>query len=189
MSSAVWYFSRATGLVSLVLFTGVVVLGALGAGRFATREWPRFTVAAVHRNLALTSLAFLAAHIASAVLDGYVPLGWLDVIIPFGADYQPFWVGLGAVAIDLLLAIVVTSLVRTRIPARAWRAVHWLAYLCWPVALVHGFGMAENDAAYGWIVALDVLCVLAALGAVAYRVTARDADTETRKLSPLGGSR
>jgi predicted ferric reductase len=189
MSSAVWYFSRATGLVSLVLFTGVVVLGALGAGRFATREWPRFTVAALHRNLALTSLAFLVAHIASAILDGYVSLSWLDVVVPFGSDYQPLWVGFGAVAIDLLLAIVVTSLLRTRIPPRAWRAVHWLAYLCWPVALVHGFGMAENDAAYGWIVALDVLCVLAVLGAVAFRATRQDADTATRKLSPLGGTR
>ncbi|MEV5718282.1 ferric reductase-like transmembrane domain-containing protein [Amycolatopsis mediterranei] len=183
MSSAVWYFSRATGLVSLVLFTGVVVLGALGAGRFATREWPRFAVAAVHRNLALTSLAFLAAHIASAVLDGYVPLGWLDVVVPFGADYQPLWVGLGAVAIDLVLAIVVTSLVRTRLPARVWRAVHWLAYLCWPVALVHGFGMAEDDSAYGWIVALDVLCVLAVLGSVGYRAA------HVRKFAALGGTR
>ena len=183
MSSAVWYFSRATGLVSLVLFTGVVVLGALGAGRFATREWPRFAVAAVHRNLALTSLAFLAAHIVSAILDGYVPLGWLDVVVPFGADYQPLWVGLGAVAVDLLLAIVVTSLVRTRLPARAWRAVHWLAYLCWPVALVHGFGMAEDDAAYGWIVALDVLCVLAVLAAAGYRAA------HTRKFAALGGTR
>jgi predicted ferric reductase len=183
MSSAVWYFSRATGLVSLVLFTGVVVLGALGAGRFATREWPRFTVAAVHRNLALTSLAFLAAHIASAVLDGYVPLGWLDVVVPFGADYQPLWVGLGAVAIDLVLAIVVTSLVRTRLPARVWRTVHWLAYLCWPVALVHGFGMAEDDSAYGWIVALDVLCVLAVLGSAGYRVA------HVRKFAALGGTR
>jgi predicted ferric reductase len=183
MSSAVWYFSRATGLVSLVLFTGVVVLGALGAGRFATREWPRFTVAAVHRNLALTSLAFLAAHIASAVLDGYVPLGWLDVVVPFGADYQPLWVGLGAVAIDLVLAIVVTSLVRTRLPARVWRTVHWLAYLCWPVALVHGFGMAEDDSAYGWIVALDVLCVLAVLGSVGYRAA------HVRKFAALGGTR
>ncbi|OXM60324.1 ferric reductase-like transmembrane domain-containing protein [Amycolatopsis vastitatis] len=184
MSSAVWYFSRATGLVSLVLFTGVVVLGALGAGRFATREWPRFAVAAVHRNLALTSLAFLAAHIASAVLDGYVSLSWLDVVLPFGSAYRPLWVGLGAVALDLLLAIVVTSLVRTRIPPRVWRAVHWLAYLCWPVALVHGFGMAENDAAHGWIVALDVLCVLAALGAVAYRAGAKHAGPEL-----LGGTR
>jgi len=181
MSSAVWYFSRATGLVSLVLFTGVVVLGALGAGRFATPGWPRFAVAAVHRNLALTSLAFLAAHIASAVLDGYVPLSWLDVVLPFGSGYRPVWVGLGAVAIDLLLAIVVTSLLRTRMPPRAWRAVHWLAYLCWPVALAHGIGMAENDTAYGWIVALDALCVLAALGAVAYRVGAKPA--------PLGGTR
>ncbi|WP_326951089.1 ferric reductase-like transmembrane domain-containing protein [Amycolatopsis sp. NBC_01307] len=189
MSSAVWYFSRATGLVSLVLFTAVVVLGALGAGRFATREWPRFTVAAVHRNLALTSLVFLAAHIASAILDGYVSLSWLDVVLPFGSAYQPFWVGLGAVAIDLLLAIVVTSLVRTRIPAKAWKAVHWLAYLCWPVALTHGIGMAESDAAHGWLLALDVLCVLAVLGGIAFRVGTRHADTETRKLSPLGGTR
>jgi sulfoxide reductase heme-binding subunit YedZ len=185
MSSALWYFSRATGIVSLVLFTGVVVLGALGAGRFATREWPRFAVAAVHRNLALTSLAFLAAHIASAILDGYVPLGWLDALVPFGADYQPLWVGLGAVAIDLLLAIVGTSLVRTRLPARAWRAVHWLAYLCWPIALVHGFGMAEDDAAHGWLVALDVLCVLAVLGAAGYRATR----TDPRQFAPLGGIR
>ncbi|WP_103347692.1 ferric reductase-like transmembrane domain-containing protein [Amycolatopsis sp. CA-128772] len=183
MSSAVWYFSRATGLVSLVLFTSVVVLGALGAGRFATRGWPRFTVAAVHRNLALTSLAFLAVHIASAVLDGYVPLGWFDVVVPFGAGYRPLWVGLGAVAVDLLLAIVVTSLVRTRIPARAWRAVHWLAYLCWPIALVHGFGMAENDSAYGWIVALDALCVLAVAAVAAYRAA------HARKFAALGGTR
>ncbi|WP_033262459.1 ferric reductase-like transmembrane domain-containing protein [Amycolatopsis vancoresmycina] len=183
MSSAVWYFSRATGLVSLVLFTGVVVLGALGAGRFATRAWPRFAVAAVHRNLALTSIAFLAAHIASAVLDGYVSLSWLDVVVPFGAGYQPLRVGLGAVAIDLLLAIVVTSVLRTRIPPRAWRAVHWLAYLCWPVALVHGFGMAEDDAAYGWIAALDALCVLAVAAVVAYRATS------ARKFAALGGPR
>ena len=183
MSAAVWYFSRATGLVSLVLFTGVVVLGALGAGRFATREWPRFTVAAVHRNLALTSLAFLVAHIASAILDGYVPLGWLDVVVPFGADYEPLWVGLGAVATDLLAAIVVTSLVRTRLPARAWRAVHRLAYLCWPVALVHGLGMAETDSAHGWIVALDVLCVLAVLGSAGYRASS------ARKFAAQGGLR
>jgi DMSO/TMAO reductase YedYZ heme-binding membrane subunit len=185
MSPAVWYFSRASGLVSLVLFTAVVVFGALGAGRFATRVWPRFALAALHRNLALTSLAFLAAHIVAAVVDGYVPLAWLDVVIPFGSAYQPFWVGLAAVAMDLLLAIVVTSLLRTRIPPRAWRAVHWLAYLCWPVALLHGIGMAEADSAHGWIIGLDVLCGLAVLGAVSFRAFAADPDTEARRLSPL----
>ena len=185
MSEVLWYFSRASGLVSLVLFTGVVVLGALGAGRFATREWPRFTVAAIHRNLALTSLVFLAVHIVTAIVDSYVSLSWLDIVIPFGSDYEPFWVGLGAVAIDLLLAIVVTSLMRTRIRPRVWRAVHWLAYLSWPVALVHGIGMAESDSAHGWIIALDVLCALAVLGAIVFRAVVPDPDAEARKLSPL----
>jgi len=183
MGSALWYFSRATGLVSLVLFTAVVVLGALGAGRFERRGWSRLTTATLHRNLALTSLVFLAAHITSAVLDSYVQLRWVDVLIPFVSAYHAFWVGLGAVAIDLLLAIVVTSLLRTRIPARAWRAVHWLAYLCWPVALVHGIGMAEADANRGWIFTLDLLCVIAVAVAVVTRVMSTHPDTEARKLS------
>jgi DMSO/TMAO reductase YedYZ heme-binding membrane subunit len=185
VSPALWYFSRATGLVSLVLFTAVVVLGSLNAGRFATVAWPRFTLAAVHRNLALTSVVFLAAHITSAVVDGYVNLSWLDVLVPFGAAYHPFWVGLGAVAVDLLIAVVVTSLLRTRIPPRVWRAVHWLAYLCWPVALVHGIGMAESDSAHGLIIALDVACVLVVLAAIGVRLGRTHPDTEARRLSPL----
>jgi predicted ferric reductase len=182
MSPWLWYFSRATGLVSLVLFTGVVVLGALGAGRVATKQWPRFTVAALHRNLALVSVVFLVLHIGSAIIDGYVPLGWLDVVVPFVSEYQPFWVGLGAVAIDLVIAIVVTSLVRTRISPKVWRVVHWLAYLCWPVALVHAIGMASE---YGWVLALEIACLLAAVGAVVFRAATTHPVTQTRKLSPL----
>jgi predicted ferric reductase len=182
MNAWMWYFSRATGLVSLILFTAVVVLGALGAGRISTQAWPRFAVAALHRNLSLLSLVFLVLHIGAAVLDGYVPLAWLDVVVPFGSDYQPFWVGLGAVAIDLMLALVVTSLVRTRISARAWRIVHWFAYLSWPVALIHSIGMAESS---GWILALDIVCLLAVAGAVVLRATTTHPDTEVRRLSPL----
>jgi len=181
MGSAVWYFSRATGLVSLVLFTAVVVLGTLGAGRFESRGWSRLTIASLHRNLALTTLVFLAAHISTAVLDSYVRLRWVDVLIPFVSAYHAFWVGLGAAAIDLLLAIVVTSLLRTRIPAKAWRAVHWLAYLCWPVALAHGIGMVESDGNRVWILMLDVLCVAAVGAAVAARVMSTHPDTEARK--------
>jgi sulfoxide reductase heme-binding subunit YedZ len=185
MSPALWYFSRATGLVSLVLFTSVVVLGCLGAGRFTSTSWPRLTVAALHRNLALVSLAFLALHIGSAVIDTYVTLAWIDVVVPFASTYQPFWVGLGAVAIDLLAAIVITSLVRAHIPARVWRAVHWLAYLCWPVALVHGIGMVEADTNRGWILVVEIACVVAVVAAVAFRVMATNPDTEARKLSPM----
>ncbi len=183
MSPALWYFSRASGLVSIGLFTAVVVMGCLSAGRYVTSTWPRLTTALLHRNLALVSLVFLALHIGSAIIDGYVALGWLDVVVPFAAGYQPFWVGLGAVAIDLMLAIVITSLVRARISARVWRLVHWLAYLCWPVALVHGVGMVERDQHQGWILAVQLGCVIAVALAVAYRVMARNPDSEARKVT------
>jgi DMSO/TMAO reductase YedYZ heme-binding membrane subunit len=185
MSPVLWYFSRATGLVSLALFMLVVVLGCVGAGRFANAAWPRLTTSTLHRNLALTSLGFLALHIGSAIIDSYVPLAWIDVIFPFVSAYEPLWVGLGSTAIDLMLAIVITSLLRTRIPPRAWRAVHWLAYLCWPVALVHGIGMVQTDPARGWILTFDVLCVMVVAVAVVTRAMSTNADAEARKLSPL----
>jgi len=169
VSPALWYLSRASGLVSLVLFTAVMVMGVLGATRFARPTWPRLATALTHRDLALTSVVFLAVHIGSAVIDSYVPLTWLDVVVPFGSDYQPLWVGVGAVAFDLLVALVVTSLLRTRLPARVWRGVHWLAYACWPVALLHGVAMAET----GWFVGVEIGCLLAVAAAAAYRMTPR----------------
>ncbi|ATY16692.1 ferric reductase [Amycolatopsis sp. AA4] len=185
MSSALWYFSRATGIVSLVFSTAVVVLGFLNSGRFATRRWPRFALADLHRNLALASLVFLAAHIVFAVVDGYVDLSWPAVVLPFVSGYEPFWIGIGAVAVDLLLAIVVTSLLRTRIPPRLWRAVHWLAYVCWPVALAHSIGLVASDSARPLLIALDIACLLAVLAAASVRFGSTNPDTEARRLTPL----
>ncbi|MEC3982701.1 ferric reductase-like transmembrane domain-containing protein [Amycolatopsis sp. H20-H5] len=180
-----WYVSRATGLVALVLFTATMVLGTLTSGRVQSPAWARFAVAELHRNLSLLSVAFLTVHIATAVLDSYVSLRWVDVVVPFVSSYQPFWLGLGTLALDVLLAVLITSLLRTRMPLRAWRAVHWLSYLCWPIAVVHGFGMAEADGNRAWVLTLDSLCVLAVVIAVACRAFATHPDTEARKPAPI----
>jgi predicted ferric reductase len=182
MSPALWYVSRATGLVSLVLFTATVVLGTMNASRFATAGWPRFTISALHKNVSLMSVAFLAVHISTAILDTYVSLHWVDAVVPFVSSYQPFWLGLGTTALDLLLAVIITSLVRARIPLRGWRAVHWLSYLSWPVALIHGIGMAQSDSNLTWVLALEISCVVAVVIAVAWRALASHPDTEARKL-------
>lgn len=162
---ALWYAARATGLVALLLITATMVLGMLGSARSGPSGWPRFTVTLLHRNLSLLTLAFLAVHIASSVIDRYAGIGWLDAVIPFDSVYKPLWLGLGAIAFDLLLALVVTSLLRTRINARLWRAVHWIAYLCWPVALVHAIGIG-TDSRGGWplIVAVGCLAAVAVTG-------------------------
>ncbi len=148
-----WYLTRGSGAVALILLTASVGLGVLMSLRVSTARWPRFAVNSLHRNLTLLAIAFVGLHVVTTVADGYAPIGLKDAIVPFASPYRPIWLGLGAVAFDLLLALVVTSYLRHRIGARIWRGVHWLAYAAWPVALVHSFGTG-SDARTGWLVAL-----------------------------------
>lgn len=144
-SEMLWYLSRATGVVSMVLLTIVVVLGMVTAGR-RRPEGTRATVAmGTHRWLSLGMLAFLSAHIFTAIIESYVPISWLSVVVPFVSEYEPVLIGFGALGVDLLIAVVVTSLLRHRIPERIWRQVHWASYAMWLVALVHGFTMGTDD--------------------------------------------
>lgn len=179
-NQALWYASRATGLVSLVLLTTVLVLGALHRSRLASARWPRFVVGDVHRNLSLLSVIFTAVHVVTAELDPYVHLGWAAVVIPFVSPYEPMWVGLGAVAFDLLIALVASSLLRGIIPARAWRGLHYAAYGCWPIAVVHGFGVGGADSRLNLVRILDLACIAAVLAAVAWRIRARHPDEIVR---------
>ena len=168
-SKALWYATRGTGMVSLVLLTVSVGLGISELVRFASPRWPRFVVAALHRNVSLLATAFLAVHIATAVADSFASISLVDVFVPFVGTYRPIWLGLGTVAFDLILALVITSLLRERLGFRAWRAVHWAAYAAWPIALVHGLGTG-SDTRVRWAVAVNVACLAVVLAAVLTRV-------------------
>lgn len=179
-TKAFWYLTRGSGVVSLVLLTVSTVLGVSTAMRWATARWPRFIVEGLHKNASLLSVVFLAVHIVTAIVDGYVPIRWIDAVVPFASQYQPFWLGLGALAVDMLLAVIITSLLRVRIGYRAWRAAHWMAYACWPVAVLHGLGTG-SDSSQPWMRMIDVAAV-AAVGAAVFarsvvHVTADRANT------------
>src|SRR3982074_2592137 len=164
-----WYTTRGAGVVSMVLLSGVMTLGLLTRARPGGRRWPRFLTAALHRDLSLMALVFLTLHIVTAVVDPYTHLGITAAVAPFGSHYRTFWLGLGTVALELMLAIAATSLLRTVIGQRAWRAVHWLAHACWPGAIVHGLGTG-TDAGSLWMSAMTVACVAAVLAAAAWRL-------------------
>jgi sulfoxide reductase heme-binding subunit YedZ len=157
-------------LVALILLTLSVGLGVANVQRLQTARVPRFVINAVHRNASLLALVFLAIHILTVVLDGYVNIRLIDAVVPFGAGYRPFWVGLGAIALDLMLALVATSLLRRHIGYRAWRATHWLAYACWPVALLHGLGTG-TDAGTTWMQVVTGVCVAIVAAAVLARLS------------------
>src|SRR6202161_1791598 len=110
-----WYTTRGAGAVSLILLSAVVVLGLLARLRVETRGWPRFLSAAVHGDLALMTLVFLLLHIVTAVVDPFTHLGLVAAVVPFGSYYRTLWLGVGSIAVELLLAIIATSLVRENI--------------------------------------------------------------------------
>lgn len=174
-NTALWYTTRGAGAVSLLLFSGVVVLGVLSSLRFESPSWPRFLTTGLHRNVALTALVFLALHIVTAVVDPFTHLGWLAALVPFSSYYRTFWLGLGTIAFELLVAISITSLVRGLIGHAAWRAIHWLAYAAWPVSVIHSLGTG-TDTWSAWMLAIDMVCILAVCGAVGARLLMKSPD-------------
>ena len=186
-SSAMWYLTRSTGLVALILLTGTVVLGITCSIGWVHERWPRFVSQAVHRNLSLLGLVLIVVHVVSTVADGYVPIGLADALIPFRSPYRPLWVGLGAFAFDLLIAIAITSALRRRIGVRLWRFFHLLAYACWPIALIHGLG-SGSDTRLFVIQCVYLLCVVAVVAALGWRLVASPSMTSTLRLGAAVGA-
>jgi sulfoxide reductase heme-binding subunit YedZ len=170
--TAVWYLMRGSGIVALLLFTAVVALGVATSTRTRVGPLPRFATVALHRSIALLSVAFLALHVGTALLDPYAHVRALDAVLPFAAHTHAFAVGLGTLSLDILAALVVTSLLRRRIGQRAWRAIHWLAYVSWPVAVAHALGIG-SDTRTLWLRTLALGAILVVAASVAWRIARR----------------
>lgn len=183
--SAYWYTTRSTGAVALVLLTVVLVLGVVDVRRFASSRWPRFVIDSLHRNASLLAVAFLGLHIIASVLDSFAPISLLDAFIPFAGSYRPFWLGLGAISFDLIVAVLVTSLMRRQLGFASWRAVHWLAYASWPIALLHGLGTG-SDVKSSWLLGLSIGCLVAAIAAVLVRIATGWPQNGSRRWAALG---
>jgi sulfoxide reductase heme-binding subunit YedZ len=166
LTSALWYLGRGTGAVMLTLFTLVLVLGIVTRSGRALPGLPRLAVASVHRSASLLGVGLLVVHVGSLLFDPYAQLSLLDVVVPFGGTYRPLWLAGGTLALDLMLALVVTSLLRERIGPAMWRAIHWAAYAAWPLAWVHGLGIGTDNGtlwyqliAWGSLVAVAVAVI------------------------------
>jgi len=171
LTNADWYLMRSSGAVSLVLLTAAFVLGIATLRRWRPMDLPRFVTASLHRSLSLLAVVFLTTHVVTAIADPYAVLGFTAAFIPFLAGRNALWVGLGAVSLDLFIVLIVSSVLRARIGARVWRAIHWVAYLSWPLALAHSFGTG-SDAGALWLRAVGVSCVVAVGAAVVWRLAA-----------------
>jgi methionine sulfoxide reductase heme-binding subunit len=166
---SVWYLMRATGVVSLLLLTLVVVLGIATSRHSSLAGQPRAVTVGLHRSASLLAVSFLAVHVTTSVIDPDAAVGLAALLVPFTDAARPFWVGLGALAVELLAAVIATSLLRRHFSRRVWRGVHWLAYAAWPLALVHGIGMG-SDTTTSWLTGVNLTCIAAVGAAVTWRL-------------------
>jgi methionine sulfoxide reductase heme-binding subunit len=170
-----WYASRATGVVALLLLTAVMLLGVLVTRQARLPGLPKFAVTGLHRNLSLLAVAFVALHVLTAVVDGYVNIPLTAIVVPLTSPYERIWLGVGAVSLDLTVAVIVTSLLRRHLSRRAWRVVHLLSYLSWPLAWAHSF-FASGDLQHGVLLYLALLCAIAVVIALIWRLAAAALD-------------
>jgi methionine sulfoxide reductase heme-binding subunit len=169
--SPLWYTTRAAGMVLLILLTFSVVLGILTNGRWSAAGIPRFVPNSLHRNVSLLAVVFLVLHILTATIDSFAHLGLKDALIPFASSYRPLWLGLGVLGAELFMALVITSLVRGLLGYGLWRLTHWLAYVSWPISVLHGLGTGTDTRSW-WALLINIACVGAVLAAVTWRIAA-----------------
>ena len=175
IDKALWYLGRSSGVVSLVLLTLVVALGIVTRSGRPLPGLPRFAVSAVHRSASLLAVVFLTLHVVTLTLDPQSQLRWLDAVVPFGSQPKPLWIGLGAASLDLMVALVITSLLRQRIGHRVWRAIHWAAYALWPLAILHTIGTG-TDMRSIWMRGLVAVCTFIVAWLIGWRLSPRFLD-------------
>ena len=173
MNEALWLLGRGTGVATLVLLTASVVLGLLTAGGLVSRELPRFALPEIHRRASLGATVLLVLHLGSLWLDPVAQLRAVALVVPFLGARNPVWWGLGTLAADLVVVLVVTSLLRRRMPHVVWRRLHWLSYGAWPLAFLHGLG-SGTDAGTWWVRGMAAGCFVAVVSAAGYRLAAPD---------------
>ena len=185
-----WYVSRALGLVALLLLSLVIALGALHNTSFTHvtgQRLPRFAMVALHRNLALITVVFVVLHVVTVLVTPYLQLRWYDALVPGTARYNQLPAALGVVAFDLMLAVVISSVLRKRFSKRAWLIVHWSSYVCFPVAVAHAVANASFRGGTWWTLVVPLISIAVVVSGLLYRRAARRADVpfaERGKVDP-----
>lgn len=139
-----WYAARAAGIVAWALLSAAVIWGLLLSTRLLHgRPTPRWLLD-LHRFLGGLAVTFTGVHIAGLVGDNYLHVGVADLLVPFASRWRPGAVALGVVALWLLVAVEVTSLLMRRLPRRLWHAIHLSSYVLFWTATLHGL-LAGTD--------------------------------------------
>ena len=164
-----WYVARAGGMIAALLLVGSLVLGVLLATRAMKSVDRPAWLLAMHRWFSTMTIVGTALHIVGLVADNFVHFGWREVLVPGASKWEPLAVGMGVVALYLMIAVYGTSMFMKKLPKRLWRQVHMTSYALVWLAIVHA-ALAGTDVTNRLYQAVAMLLTLAAVMAALLRV-------------------
>ncbi|MCZ7529778.1 MAG: ferric reductase-like transmembrane domain-containing protein [Acidimicrobiia bacterium] len=184
MSTQVWWnVARAGGIVAWALLALSVIWGLLLSTRvLGGRPTPAW-LTDLHRFLGGLAVVFTGVHVFGLVADSYVHFGWSEVLVPFASGWRPAAVASGVVAMYLLIAVEITSLMMRRLPRPWWKRIHQSAFAVFLLASIHG-ATAGTDATNGLYRWFSIGSIAAVVFLTVVRVLAGG-----RKLSGAGQKR
>ena len=179
-TKAFWYVARAGGILAYLLLWLATLWGVFISSKMV-KGWIDATVLYnMHEFLPTLAMVFAVVHAAVLMGDAYIRFSLIDLLIPFYAPYRPLWTGLGSLALYLSVALIASFYLRTVVSRRVWRTFHYLTYLAFLLALVHGL-MAGTDSRQPAVYWMYITSGATLLFATIYRVlTAR----HSRKPAP-----
>ena len=165
-----WYLARGAGMTSWVLAAVTLVWGLLLSSRLFTK-WPRPAwILDIHRTLGGLTVVFVGVHMVGLFADGYVHFGPAQLLIPLASRWRPGAVAWGIVALYLLIAVEVTSLLRRHLPAPWWRRLHLASIAVFPLGTIHALTAGTDAGPLFRKVVIGVTALVALLWAL--RLTA-----------------
>lgn len=183
---AFWYLSRASAMVAYVLLWLSMIMGLLMTNRLA-RTWPGVAQALdLHQHVGLLGLAFSLFHVLILLGDQYIGYTLRQLFTPFASTaYHPIAVGLGQIGLYIMGPVILSFYVRRWIGQRAWRAVHFLSFALFLLALGHGL-LSGSDSGVAWIQDLYWISGGSVLFLTVYRVlVAGQQPGDTRRRTAL----
>ena len=163
MGSVWWYVARSSGIVAWALAALSVLWGLFLSTKVLARAARPNWLLDLHRFLGGLTVVFVGVHLVGLLFDPWIGFGPLQLLVPFTSDWKPVAVAWGVVAMYLLLAVEITSLLRNRIPKRWWRGVHFASYAVYVLGTVHllNAGTDRHSPALLWSAALVSLVIAA----------------------------
>ncbi len=172
-SSVTWDVARAGGFIAYLLLTASVAIGLAVSLKFRSPNWPRWLTSDLHRFVTLVALVFTGIHTLAVAVDPFIGFTPAEVLVPMVSHYRPLWVALGIIAAYLLIAVYLSEYARPRIGYAWWRRFHYLSFVVFVLATLHGLGNG-SDTRTPWAMAVYAGSLFVVGGLLALRLWPED---------------